>query len=458
MQGIQHKVFKPFKLLVDAFSNCWDEIWKSVFVLAVITTLLATVFYWVEAPLQPEYGNWFQDVVWAFCVYIQDPGGIGGSGPVTLTGKIIATILGFLNILIVAVPAGIIASGFTSALEEDSKEKNHIKNLAKLRESFKPEQCRHTYFRVVPAYKSIASLQVRHGMTDDEIIGAMDYFGNDNLRLRNLADSYVPEAEAQDRLIVEMFPTTGQNDYGSYLNRGSNVTVVCTSGQNLEEIGSSRFGYLLAEFGGFNFMSREFDADSHSYYTLPKGVHLKNGELVDGDGALSETFKHFYHDLKELSEGKNHWVILINQFARDLKAQLCFVDAAKAEEGLPSSTVVEKQLFDEAYEEIKSAIERHEYALNPGETEYDEKHPIATDLNTCYKPVSKRNLGVILGGGVSTNVVTLRVASSLMVRDRRIVPVALELARIMRKHFVGDDSYVADHSKKWKTEGIWYKS
>lgn len=238
MQGIQHNVFKPFKLLVDAFSNCWDEIWKSIFVLAVITTLLATAFYWVEAPLQPEYGNWFQDVVWAFCVYIQDPGGIGGSGPVTLTGKIIATILGFLNILIVAVPAGIIASGFTSALEEDSKEKNHIKNLAKLRESFRPEQCRHTYFRIVPAYKSIASLQVKHGMTDDEIIGAMDYFGNDNLRLRNLADSYSPEAEAQDRLIVEMFPTIGQNDYGSYLNRGSNVTVVCTSGQNLEEIAS----------------------------------------------------------------------------------------------------------------------------------------------------------------------------------------------------------------------------
>ncbi len=191
---MKDRLIKPFKLLFEAFRNCWDEIWKSVFVLAVITILLATIFYWVEAPLQPEYGNWFQDVVWAFCVYIQDPGGIGGDGPITPTGKIIATILGFLNILIVAVPAGIIASGFTSALEEDSREKNHVKNLEKIRKSFKPELCRHTYLRVVPAYKSIASLQVKHGLTDDEIIGAVEFSDKDDLRLRNLADSYAPEA------------------------------------------------------------------------------------------------------------------------------------------------------------------------------------------------------------------------------------------------------------------------
>lgn len=453
---MRNKLLKPFKLLLDAFRSCWDEIWKSVFVMAVITILLATVFYIVEAPLQPEYGNWFQDVVWAFCVYIGDPGGIGGEGPVTLTGKIIATILGFINILIVAVPAGIIASGFTSALEEDSKEKNHLKNLEKLLKSFKPEQCRHTYYRVVPAYKSIASLQVKHGLTVDDIIGAVEFSETNDLRLRNLADSYAPEAEAQDRLVVEMFPTAGAKSYGSYLDRGSNVTIVSTSGNSLEEIGSSRFGYLLAEFGGFNFMSRDFDDDSHSYFTLPQGVSAEGGRLTDADGKLSEPFKEFFSDLQRLAEGKDHWVVLINQYARDIKAQLCFTTAARPDAVASGTTVIDTESFAAAYDRIKAAMDSHAYPINPAEEEFDAAHPIVTDLNGCYKPVGARNLGVLLGGGRSTNVVTLRVASSLIVRDRRIVPVALKLAEIMRRTFVANDSNIADHTKQWKSTGIDY--
>ncbi len=450
------KLLKPFKLLFDAFANCWDQIWKSVFVLAVITIVLASIFYWVEAPLQPEYGNWFQDVIWAFCVYIGDPGGIGGGGPLTLTGKIIATILGFLNILIVAVPAGIIASGFTSALEEDSRVKSHINNLNLLRKSFKPEQCRHTNFRVVPSYKSIPSLQVRLGLTVDEIIGAVDFSDIDDLRLRNLADTYATEDEAQDRLVVEMFPTAGEKDYGAYVDRGSNVTIVATSGQSLEEIGSSRFAYLIAEFGGFNFISREFDEESHSYYTLPSGVKSEDLSKSSDSDIVSAPFRHFYNDLKAFAEGKDHWVVLINQFARDIKAQLCFVTAVKPGDGRPESTIIDKRAFEDAYDEIKTAMDTHCYALNPGEVEFDESHPISTDLDTCYKPVASRNLGILLGGGVSTNVFTLRVASSLIVRDRRSVPIALKIAEILRKNFIADDSFLSDHTKQWKSKGITY--
>lgn len=455
---MKDRLIKPFKLLFEAFRNCWDEIWKSVFVLAVITILLATIFYWVEAPLQPEYGNWFQDVVWAFCVYIQDPGGIGGDGPITPTGKIIATILGFLNILIVAVPAGIIASGFTSALEEDSREKNHVKNLEKIRKSFKPELCRHTYLRVVPDYKSIASLQVKHGLTDDEIIGAVEFSDKDDLRLRNLADSYAPEAEAQDRLIVEMFPTEGSKDYGCYIDRGSNVTIVSTSGYSLDEIGSSRFGYLLAEFGGFNFMSHDFEEEnSHSYYVLPADITTEGSQLIDEQDKLTKEFKQFFSDLKRLAEGKDHWVILINQYSRALKEQLCFVTKAYSKVVSSETTVIDRDSFTSAFNQIKTALDAHSYSINAGEIEFDKEHPVLTDLDTCFKPVGRRNISVLIGGGETTNVFTLRVASSLMVRDRRIVPIALKLAEIMRKTFVADDSYIEDHIKQWKTDGIKYR-
>lgn len=449
---------KSFRLFWQAVKSTRHEMWVSLQVLVATTLVLSLLLYLVEHKAQPDvFHNYWDALLWSFMGYIDDPGEFATYAPITFWGRVLKIACAIVNIAIFAVPAGLVAGGFSDAIAEDKRERENTENLEKIRRSFKPEQCRHTYFRIVPAYKSIVSLQVKHGLTDDEIVRAVEYSDIDDLRLRNLADSYAPEAEAQDRLIVEMFPTEGATEYGCRIDRGSNVTIVSTSGHSLDEIGSSRFGYLLAEFGGFNFMSRDFDEESHSYYMLPAGVTADGDHLKDPEGKLSEPFKHFFSDLKKLAEGKDHWVILINQFARDIKAQLCFTTDAQAGAVTSGSTVIYTELFTEAYDTIKTAMEVPTYLLNAAEKEADKEHPIKTDLNTCFKPVAARNLGVLLGGGVTTNVVTLRVASKLMVRDRRIIPVALKLAEIMRCTFVDDDSYIADHTKQWKTDGISYK-
>lgn len=449
--------FKSFQLFWRAVKSTRHEMWISLQLLLVSTLILSLLLFIVEHHAQPEvFHSYWDALLWSFMGYIGDPGEFATYTPITFWGRVLKICCALVNIAIFAVPAGLVAGGFSDAIADDKREQENKRNLEKLRQSFKPEQCRHTYFKVVPAYKSIASLQVKHGLTDDEIISAVEFSDKDDLRLRNLADSYPPEAEAQDRLIVEMFPTVGAKDYGCFINRGSNVTVVATSGHSLDEIGSSRFGFLLAKFGGFNFMSRDFDEDSHSYFTLPIGIKTIGGNLQDTNGKASETFKHFFNDLKQLSEGKDHWVILVNQFARDMKAQLCFTTIAKTEAVASGSTVIDEKTFSNAYGQIRTAMESHAYALNAAEEEFDQTHPIKTDLNTCYKAVAGRNLGVLIGGGETTNVFTLRVASSLMVRDRRIIPVALKLAEIMRNVFVADDSYIVDHTKQWKANGIAY--
>lgn len=55
--------------------------------------------------------------------YIGDPGNFAGNGPVTLLGRLLDTFLSILEILIFAVPAGLVANGFSQAIEEEKKKR-----------------------------------------------------------------------------------------------------------------------------------------------------------------------------------------------------------------------------------------------------------------------------------------------------------------------------------------------
>jgi hypothetical protein len=45
-----------------------------------------------------------------------EPGGFADTPPITLTGRLIATVIGILGIAIFAVPAGLIGSAFTEVM------------------------------------------------------------------------------------------------------------------------------------------------------------------------------------------------------------------------------------------------------------------------------------------------------------------------------------------------------
>ena len=60
--------------------------------------------------------------------YIGDPGNFAGNGLVTLLGRLLDTFLSILEILIFAVPAGLVANGFSQAIEEEKK-KEYLDNV-----------------------------------------------------------------------------------------------------------------------------------------------------------------------------------------------------------------------------------------------------------------------------------------------------------------------------------------
>ena len=124
------RYMRSFRLLTTAMSNKSSEMFVSFQFLFIITVILSFFLYFFEHEAQPDvYDNGFKSVVWAFAQYIGDPGNFAETPPISFWGRIIACIVGVLGIAIFAVPAGLIGSGFTEAIEEDNKKKADRKSV-----------------------------------------------------------------------------------------------------------------------------------------------------------------------------------------------------------------------------------------------------------------------------------------------------------------------------------------
>lgn len=110
---------------------------SSFFILMILMIITSTLMYFVEHDAQPDvFENAFSGMWWSIVTFTTV--GYGDLYPVTLAGKILGGIVSLLGIGLVAVPTGIITSGFMelhSADKEKLDEKSDLeKELAKLKE------------------------------------------------------------------------------------------------------------------------------------------------------------------------------------------------------------------------------------------------------------------------------------------------------------------------------------
>lgn len=135
------RYMKAFRFLGTAVKSKKTEMLVSFQFLIIITVVLSLLLYIVEHEANPEMiGDGWKSFVWAFAKYIGDPGKVADEPIVTVSGQIIAFIVGILGIAIFAVPIGLIGSGFTEAIEEQQKEKEIHKNVDKLHRAFERKQ------------------------------------------------------------------------------------------------------------------------------------------------------------------------------------------------------------------------------------------------------------------------------------------------------------------------------
>jgi voltage-gated potassium channel len=368
-------------------------------VLIAITVVLAAVFYFAESTAQPNEYSFWRSLVWAFARYIEDPAEIGGTGPVSLIGRIVMTILGIVAILIFAVPAGIIGASFTDAIDQDLK-RYHLKEIGdRLTKAFVRVQDPETKLRYVPRYISLGTLQAKKNMSEQDIIDAVEY--NPSFRLRNLATASVNGSKLNDLLVVELFPYNAQISGGSYFNRGSNITIVCPTSVN--EAGIGNFAYYLAKIGGFNYVSKEIEPNADEYESF----------YLIGDEWNSEQFDNYFNTLKRLATETDHWLIFVISSERQSDNTFHFVTKSDVTATGRESTIVNSDKFATLFERLRELP-----TMSDLKSECDEE----------YLPAKSANITVKLGGGESVNAFTMRVSSEFVVWDSRYIAVAQTMA------------------------------
>lgn len=102
-----------------------EELILSLFVLAILLSIASSLIYFVEHSAQPEAFSSIPQAMWWGTITLTTVG-YGDVYPVTLLGRILGGALAVLGVGLFALPAGILASGFSEELQARKEKKQKI--------------------------------------------------------------------------------------------------------------------------------------------------------------------------------------------------------------------------------------------------------------------------------------------------------------------------------------------
>lgn len=423
------RYMKAFSILSRAIKSKKHEMVVSLQFLAIITLILSFILFFVEHEVQPEvYNNGWRSVVWAFAQYIGDPGGFADTPPITLTGRLIACVIGILGIAIFAVPAGLIGSAFTDVMDEDRHEEEIEENKQKLHLAFERKLCRYTRLQVMPLNLSIQEIIAKMRMTENEVIEAVKE--SNDFRIINLATTVPVDDRPVDKLSLEHFIVN--RPYGCMIDRGSKVTVVAPTSFIDPVIGP--YSYYFAKLGGFNLVSVESGVlRPYKSYYVP----------VDNPPGLED----FLGDIETLSAKEGSWVVTMLPASGanepELPSQIHIsYGGKKGDESLeaPGVFINDKDRAKAIFKDIEDML--------------DVKFGIKSDRQ--YHDTSSPNIFLRKLSNIdSINGFMFRIAWSCMYWDSRRIQIAQFMAEIIKKHVEPEVGNELD--PELKVKGIAYE-
>ena len=395
------RYMKAFSILSRAFKSKKHEMVVSLQFLTIVTLILSFILFFVEHEAQPDvYTNGWKSVIWSFAQYIGDPGGFADTPPITFVGRIIACVIGILGIAIFAVPAGLIGSAFTEVMQDDEKEERVQAWIRSIVQSFKfIKDQQHTNLFYVPRYLPLDRIMTRKYITRDQIVEAVK--ASDCLHIFNLQDSVNEVDNPTSNIVVINY--LKNRPYGCCIDRGSRITIVCTSGTT--EPATSWFAYHIAKLGNFNFVSKEIETnidDPTTYYTIPNVNKCPNLSL-------------FLEDINNFASRENSWVIPVLEAtgpkSRPEQIHFCY-NSTKGDTSYndPKSKVTDFVTFDKLYQALSAAIE--------------DNYGYKSDKNKWYA-ISKSNVAHYIN---ANNVFTLRVEAFVWIFDNRFLEITKSIA------------------------------
>ena len=104
------------QIMAQAIKNKKEELVISVMIVGIVLIFVSSIMYAVEQEAQPEAFSSIPQAMW-WGIATLTTVGYGDVYPITPLGKLMASLIALLGIGIVALPAGILASGFNDSME-----------------------------------------------------------------------------------------------------------------------------------------------------------------------------------------------------------------------------------------------------------------------------------------------------------------------------------------------------
>ena len=404
------RYMKAFRVLSKAVSSKGRELWVSIQFLTIVTLILSFILFFVEHEAQPEvYDNGWRSVVWAFAQYIGDPGGFADTPPVTLTGQIIACLVGLLGIAIFAVPAGLVGSGFSEVMEEEEREKRLKDNASAINEMMLVKSLKREELYWPALNISFGDLTLKLNLTVEEIIKSVA--ASANLRLKNLAAA-LPKGPKTDLMVVNQYCVN--EEYGSHVERGSSVTIVNPIG--VGDNGLSFFDWHLAQLGGFNYVANEFYSMQH-HDRAKRCTFYSAGEETQANPAFQRFASHILD-----GRGKDDWIIVVvgEQRVKDVTDLHFEFGGATGEQSFDfeGGIAPDRATVRRLYDDMKSVFDPKGLTL---------------DAHQVQPQLPEQNLARYLQSRTEANVLQISLSYKLMVFDDKVYSAIVAIADVLSR-------------------------
>ena len=136
-----NRYFVSLTLLGRIIKNKKNELFVTLFVTLILLILASSLMYYIENDIQPDcFPNILASFWWSIATLTTV--GYGDVYPVTAAGKVLAALIAVLGIGLVALPSGIISSGFMEEIQ-----KNKFKKKKFLHERRKNNYLRNRHYK-----------------------------------------------------------------------------------------------------------------------------------------------------------------------------------------------------------------------------------------------------------------------------------------------------------------------
>ena len=113
---------------IDVIKDKSAELFSAILMLFILMLISSVLIYYIESPAQPDvYTNALSGLWWSIAIFTSV--WLGDIYPITAAGKILCALMAVFGVAIIAVPTGIISSGFVENGSDDDKKLQMLKEI-----------------------------------------------------------------------------------------------------------------------------------------------------------------------------------------------------------------------------------------------------------------------------------------------------------------------------------------